>query len=231
MNESVRWQWRVLGKKKIHLLFLTLIQAITGSIGVAYALLLRSVVDGAVAGDRVVFWRSMILMAAAVSLHLILAAVYRWLLELTRASFENVQLLDLEGNPRLEVTFGQEVILRMVIKFHEDTPCLGIGYHIRNRDGVDLVYSDSRFSKVKAIFDAKRDEIYVVDWRFKVELRQELYNFACSISMPIEESLDSPDLCDFVPLAVQFKVVSPNKYLTLAAGYVHWHDEMKINKL
>ena len=90
MNESVRWQWRVLGKKKIHLLFLTLIQAITGSIGVAYALLLRSVVDGAVAGDRVVFWRSMILMAAAVSLHLILAAVYRWLLELTRASFENV---------------------------------------------------------------------------------------------------------------------------------------------
>ena len=147
------------------------------------------------------------------------------------ASFENVQLLNLDGEPVFEVIFGQEVVLRMVIKFNEDVPALGIGYHIRNLNGVDLVYNDSRFSDVKAIFDAKKDEIYIVDWRFKVELRQELYNFACSISIPIEESLDSPDLCDFVPLALQFKVISPNKYLSLPGGYVHWHNDMEISKL
>lgn len=148
-----------------------------------------------------------------------------------RANFENVQLLDLDGNPISEVIFGQEVILRMFIKFNEDINCLAMGYHIRNANGVDLVYNDSRFSDVKAIFDAKRGEIYVVDWRFKVELRQELYNFACSISTPIEESLDSPDLCDFVPLALQFKVISPNKFLSLPGGYVHWHNDMEITKL
>ena len=148
-----------------------------------------------------------------------------------RANFVNVQLLDLNGEPLFEVIFGQEVILRMVIKFNEDIECLAMGYHIRNTNGVDLVYTDSRFSDVKAIFDAKRGDIYVVDWQFKMELRQELYNFACSISTPVEESLDSPDLCDFVPLALQFKVVSPNKFLSLAGGYVHWHNDMEIKKL
>lgn len=148
-----------------------------------------------------------------------------------RANFENVQLLNLDGEPIFEVIFGQEVILRMFIKFNEDIELLAMGYHIRNLNGVDLVYNDSRFSDVKAIFDAKRGEIYVVDWRFKVELRQEIYNFACSISTPVEESLDSPDLCDFVPCALQFKVISPNKFLSLPGGYVHWHNDMEITNL
>ena len=147
-----------------------------------------------------------------------------------RADFKNIQLLNLNGEPIFEVIFGQEVVLRMVINFSEDTDALLIGYHIRNLNGVDLVYADSRFSDVKAIFDAKRDEIYVVDWRFKVEMKQEIYNIACSISIPVEESLDSPDLCDHIPCAVQFNVVSPNKYLSLPGGYVHWHNDMEITK-
>lgn len=148
-----------------------------------------------------------------------------------KANFENIQLLDLDGAPIFEVTFAQEVILRMVIKFNADVPILGMSYHIRNKNGVDLVYTDSRFSDTKAIFDAKSGEIYIVDWKFKIEMKQdELYNFACTISIPIEETLDSSDICDFVPLAVQFKVVSPNKYLSLAGGYVHWFNDMEINK-
>ena len=148
-----------------------------------------------------------------------------------KANFENIQLLDLNGEPIFEVTFAQEVILRMVIKFNADVSILGMSYHIRNKNGVDLVYTDSRFSDTKAIFDAKSGEVYIVDWKFKIEMKQdELYNFACTISIPVEETLDSSDICDFVPLAVQFKVVSPNKYLSLAGGYVHWHNDMEINK-
>ena len=147
-----------------------------------------------------------------------------------KAIFENVQLLILNGAPIFEVAFGQEVILRMVIKFNEAVPALGIGYHIRNLAGIDLVYNDSRFSDVKAIFDAKRGEIYIVDWRFKVELRQEIYNFACVISIPVEESLELPEICDFVPCAVQFKVINLSKFFALTGGYVHWHNDMEIRK-
>ena len=148
-----------------------------------------------------------------------------------RAEFDNIQLLNLDGEPVSEVIFGQEVILRMVVRFNSDIEFLGMGYHIRNLNGVDLVYTDSRFNDVKAIFDARRGEIYVVDWRFKIELRQETYNFACVISTPVDESLDSPNICDFVPCAVQFSVVSPNPYLSLPGGYVHWHNDLKITKV
>ncbi len=148
-----------------------------------------------------------------------------------KASFENIQLLDLSGEIISEVTFGQEVILRMVISTHADINCLGAGYHIRNSTGVDLVYTDSRFNDTKAIFDAKRGDIYVLDWKFRVELRQELYDIACVISIPLNENLDNPEMCDFVPCAIQMQVINPSPYLTLSGGYVHWHNDLKITKL
>ena len=145
-----------------------------------------------------------------------------------RAIFENVQLLNLDGEIISEVIFGQEVILRMIVKFQKDVACLGMGYHIRNATGIDLIYTDSRFHDTKAIFDATAGEVYIIDWQFKVELRQELYDIACVISVPLDEDLSSADMCDFIPCALQFNVLSPNAYLSLPGGYVHWHNELKI---
>lgn len=145
-----------------------------------------------------------------------------------RAVFENVQLLNLDGELINEVIFGQEVILRMIVRFKTDVACLGMGYHIRNATGIDLIYTDSRFHDTKAIFDAKTGEVYVIDWRFKVELRQEMYDIACVISTPLDETLSSAEMCDFIPCALQFNVVSPNAYLSLPGGYVHWHNDLKI---
>ena len=148
-----------------------------------------------------------------------------------RAVFENVQLLNLDGEIISEVIFGQEVILRMVVRFQKDVECLGMGYHIRNATGIDLIYTDSRFSETKAIFDARAGEVYVIDWKFKVELRQEMYDIACVISTPLDETLSSAEMCDFVPCALQFSVVSPNAYLSLPGGYVHWHNDLKVRRL
>ena len=148
-----------------------------------------------------------------------------------RAVFENVQLLNLDGEIISEVVFGQEVILRMVVRFQKDVACLGMGYHIRNATGIDLIYTDSRFNDTKAIFDAKAGEVYVLDWKFKVELRQEMYDVACVISTPIDETLSSAEMCDFIPCALQFTVVSPNPYLSLPGGYVHWHNDLKISRV
>ena len=149
-----------------------------------------------------------------------------------RAVLDNVQLLNLDGELISEVIFGQEVILRMIVRFQKDIDCLGMGYHIRNSTGIDLIYTDSRFHDTKAIFDAKAGEIYIIDWKFKVELRQqELYDIACLISKPLDEELTIAEMCDFVPCAVQFSVVSPNAYLSLPGGYVHWHNDLKIRRL
>lgn len=148
-----------------------------------------------------------------------------------KADFVNVQLLNSDGEPVNEVTFNQQVVLRMVIKFNQDVDCLGFGYHIRNATGIDLVYTDSRFNGMKVIFDAKQDEIYVVDWRFNVALRQELYDIACVISIPNGDNMDFPDVCDFVPCALQFTVVSSNPHMNLGGGYVHWHNDLNITKL
>lgn len=145
-----------------------------------------------------------------------------------RAVFDNVQLLNLDGELISEVIFGQEVILRMVVHFQTDVAFLGMGYHIRNATGIDLIYTDSRFNDTKAIFDARAGEVYVIDWRFKVELRQEMYDIACVISTPIDETLSSAEMCDFIPCALQFNVVSPNPYLSLPGGYVHWHNDLEI---
>lgn len=145
-----------------------------------------------------------------------------------RAVFENVQLLDTSGKLINEVIFGQTVILRMIVRFKKDVAFLGMGYHIRNATGIDLVYTDSRFNDTKAIVDAKAGEVYVIDWQFKVELRQELYDIACVISSPVDETLSQVEMCDFVPCAIQFQVVSPNAYLSLDGGYVHWHNDLKI---
>ena len=145
-----------------------------------------------------------------------------------RAIFENVQLLNLDDEIISEVIFGQEVILRMIIRFQKDVECLGMGYHIRNATGIDLIYTDSRFHDTKAIFDAAAGEVYVLDWKFKVELRQEMYDIACVISTPLDETLSSAEMCDFIPCAVQFNVISPNAYLSLPGGYVHWHNDLKI---
>lgn len=147
-----------------------------------------------------------------------------------RASFENIQLFNLDGEKISEVSFGQEVILRMVIKFHQDIECLAMGYHILNSTGVDIIYTDSRFNDTKAILDAKCGDIYILDWKFKLELRDGLYDISCVISTPIDNIWHEAHTCDFIPCAVQFSAVSPNPYYTITGGYVHIHNDLKIKK-
>lgn len=148
-----------------------------------------------------------------------------------RANFENIQLLNLDGEQISEVIFGQEVILRMTVKLNENISFLGMGYHIRNSTGIDLIYTDSRFDGMKAIIDGKRGEVYVIDWKFKVELRQELYDIACVISTPNDETFSDVNICDFVPCALQFSALHSDNRMIMTGGYVHWKNDLKITRL
>ena len=88
-NDALRWLWAVSGKQKGHIAALTLIQALHGASGVLYALLLRSVVDAAVARESALFWRSAVYIVLLVAAQLALRALIRWLSELSRAELEN----------------------------------------------------------------------------------------------------------------------------------------------
>ena len=97
MNNTVRWLWRVAGKKKGYILGLTAVQGAASLSGVVYALLFRAVVDSAVGRDADTFWRSVALLVGLVLLEQAIFAVSRWLYELARSDLENVfkqRLLD-----------------------------------------------------------------------------------------------------------------------------------------
>ena len=88
-QNTVRWLWRVTGKKKGYILALTLIQGAAGLIGVAYALLLRAIVDNAVGKDPAAFRHNVLLMIGLVLIQLAVSAILRGLYELARADIEN----------------------------------------------------------------------------------------------------------------------------------------------
>lgn len=89
MDSAVRWLWRVTGKKKGYILTLTLVQAVSGGLGVLYALLLRNIVDSAVGHDSGAFWHNVVLIVSLVALQISLSAIVRWLQELAKADIEN----------------------------------------------------------------------------------------------------------------------------------------------
>ena len=89
MDNAVRWLWRVTGRKKGYILALTLIQGVSGALGVLYALLLRNIVDSAVGHDSAGFWRNVVWIIALVVLQISLSAVVRWLQELAKTDIEN----------------------------------------------------------------------------------------------------------------------------------------------
>ena len=89
MDNAVQWLWRVTGRKKGYVLALTLIQGVSGALGVFYALLLRNIVDSAVGHEGVAFWYNVALIITLVVLQISLSAVARWLQELAKADIEN----------------------------------------------------------------------------------------------------------------------------------------------
>ena len=89
MDSATRWLWRVAGRKKGYVLALTLVQAVSGGLGVLYALLLRNIVDSAVGRDSGAFRHNVVLIVALVVLQISLSALVRWLNELARSDIEN----------------------------------------------------------------------------------------------------------------------------------------------
>ncbi|HET6514623.1 MAG TPA: ABC transporter ATP-binding protein [Thermodesulfovibrionales bacterium] len=145
-----------------------------------------------------------------------------------KASFVNVQLLDGNGREIVDVEYEQDLVLRMAVEVDRDLQMLAYGYHIRDRNGVDVVYSDSVIEG-KSIRGAKRGGRYVVDWRFKAALMSGAYSVACVLSIPINLQLGQVEFCDFIPVAVQFQM-QPRREAILY-GHVHWDNAVDVQKV
>lgn len=144
-----------------------------------------------------------------------------------KANFVNIQLLNDQGEEVSLVDYEEDVTLRMSIEIYEDIEELAFGYHIRDKNGTDIVYSDSVIEDKNLSF-VKHEDKYIIDWKFQVSLVQGMYNIACVLSKPIEMQIGKVDFCDFIPLAVQFSV-TPRKGSYLY-GSVHWNNILEIEK-
>ena len=89
-NPVRKWLFSILGGSKIYIVFLTIMQALQGASGVLYALFLRRIVDAAVVHDRAEFFRGLLLTILLVAGQICLRAIIRWLMELSKSTFENL---------------------------------------------------------------------------------------------------------------------------------------------
>lgn len=89
-NNTLKWLSDVVGKYKINVIILSLIQALLGGSGVIYALLLRNGIDSAAEKDKSGFMIALVSVIILVLIQILLRAVARWLEEHSRSTIENI---------------------------------------------------------------------------------------------------------------------------------------------
>ncbi len=143
------------------------------------------------------------------------------------AEWRNVQLLDTSGHKLELVTFGQTVILQMLFECHLDMASIGLAYHIRDRNGFDVIYSDTSIEQCH-INNLSAGEIVTMDWEFKVWLQEGNYSIAAMLSIPQDLSIGKVEVCDFVPIATNFQVIrgkTPPIY-----GVAYWANKVSLQR-
>ncbi|SPC11692.1 ABC transporter ATP-binding protein [Cupriavidus taiwanensis] len=121
------------------------------------------------------------------------------------AEYLNVSLLDSRGRPARSVDFGEQVTLRVKIRVQRDLPRLSFGYHIKDKNGFDIVYSDSGIEQCN-IELPREGSVHVVDWTFRARLKEGEYTVAAVLAVPVDLSIGLVETCDHVPIACQFRI-------------------------
>ena len=96
--QTLTWLYQVPGKKKRIVAALIVVQTLSGLTGVATAVLLKMIVDSAVARNVQSFGRAVVMMVLLIIGVQTVYALLRWLNELGKASFENAFKLRLTRN-------------------------------------------------------------------------------------------------------------------------------------
>jgi len=144
------------------------------------------------------------------------------------AEFLNVLMLDDQGQAIESITFGNKVTLRQVIKINAPIPKLNLAYHIRDKNGLDIIYSDTKMESKNQIISANAGSIYVVDWSFIAYLREDNYVVSSMASEQVNPLTEDVIVVDFIPISVRFSISkgqNPAIYAT-----VYWENDLKIQE-
>jgi lipopolysaccharide transport system ATP-binding protein len=122
-----------------------------------------------------------------------------------QGQFKSVVLSDSEGKIVNSVYYGQEVNLKFDITFNHDIECVGYGFHIRNTEGIEVLYF-STGAEVDFLYDVKAKTRIVVNNVFTLPLIQGNYTIAVVLVKPIDSENVVAEYIDFIPLAYHFEM-------------------------
>lgn len=122
-------------------------------------------------------------------------------IEITKVTIQN------ENNEKCNV-FAFDEVARFDIEFicKKNIEGLSYGYHIRDRNGIDVLYSDSEIIGVALPTAMKFGEKYTISLKVNLPIASGSYTLSIVLSKILDVNLGQVEFCDFVPLAGQFEV-------------------------
>lgn len=83
---------------------------------------------------------------------------------------------------------------------------VGLAYHIRDKNGSEIVYSDTAVDGMRHIPSPQSGEIYCIELTFKVNLHHGPYTIASMASIPGGEGGRDVSVAYFVPVSCELSV-------------------------
>lgn len=120
------------------------------------------------------------------------------------ARITNVEVLDADSRPLAAVEFDQEIILRIHVEFYEDVEFSILGYFFRDRNGIDVIGTNT-CEKNTPIPPRTAGDTLVVDFRQRLPLAAGTY----SVTAGLAYGRDVTPCLDWVDNALILQVLSP----------------------
>jgi homopolymeric O-antigen transport system ATP-binding protein len=120
------------------------------------------------------------------------------------ARIRTVELLDARGRRVTAVAFGGEATLRVHAEFHEDVPVSILGFLVRDRNGIDVVGTNT-YEEGATIPPRRPGDCLVVDFQLELPLQPGSYSVTVALAYgPVQ-----PAYLDWVDNSLVFHVRPP----------------------
>jgi len=120
------------------------------------------------------------------------------------AQIKNVELLGPGGRRLVVLNFGTEVTVRIHAAFYEDVPISILGFLVRDKNGVDVIGTNT-YEEGRVLPPRRSGDALVVDFQQHLPLQPGTY----SVSVALSYSSTQPAYMDWVDNCLVFEVLPP----------------------